>query len=85
MKRLDFNKSPVLNFGENIEPKQPQREKSFEFLSVNSEAISCGDFSAAVLGTGELMGTDIFKSTGKDDIFPKELPFKKIKQLHNWD
>ena len=85
MKRLDFNKSPVLNFGENIEPKQPQRENSFEFLSVNPEAVSGGDFGAAVLGKGELMGTDIFKSTGKDDIFPKELPFKKIKHLHNWD
>lgn len=88
MKRLDFNKSPVLNFGLSADKqtKVPKREGSLEFITMSSDAVSGGDFGAAVLGRNEIMKID-----GDDSILNianrplKESPFKKIQHLHNWE
>ena len=88
MKRLDFNKSPVLHFGLNPEQptKVPKREGSLEFITMSSEAVSGGDFGAAVLGKDEIINVQ-----GDDSILNianrplKQSPFEKIKHLHNWD
>ena len=88
MKRLDFNKSPVLNFGLSAaqQTKVPKREGSLEFITMSADAVSGGDFGAAVLGKDEIINVQ-----GDDSILNianrplKQSPFKKIKHLHNWE
>ena len=42
--KLDFNKTPLMNFGDTSKPtKIPQRKKSQEFITMSSIAVNPGD------------------------------------------